>query len=57
MSITLQTATVASLDEVAEAVTSWQQDGGSVQLHPGDLGWNWSVGAEALAGACSGVAS
>jgi GNAT superfamily N-acetyltransferase len=51
MSITLQTATVASLDEVAEAVASWQQDGGPVQLHPGDLGWNWSMGAEALAGA------
>jgi len=50
MSITLQTATVASLDEVAEAVASWQQDDGSVQLHPGDLGWNWSSGAEALAG-------
>ncbi|MGY4770368.1 GNAT family N-acetyltransferase (plasmid) [Kribbella sp. CWNU-51] len=49
MAITLQTATVASLDEVAEAVASWQQDGGSVQLHPGDLGWNWSMGAEALA--------
>ena len=49
MSITLQTATVASLDEVAEAVGSWQQDGGPVQLHPGDLGWNWSLGAEQLA--------
>lgn len=51
MSITLRTATVASLDEVAEAVASSQQDGGPVQLHPGDLGWNWSLGAEALAGA------
>jgi GNAT superfamily N-acetyltransferase len=51
MAITLETATVGSLDEVAEAVASWQQVGGSVQLHPGDLGWNWSFGAEALAGA------
>jgi len=49
MSITLRTATVASLDEVAEAVGSWQQDGGPVQLHPGDLGWNWSFGATHLA--------
>jgi GNAT superfamily N-acetyltransferase len=49
MSITLETATVASLDEVAEVVASWQQDGGSVQLHPGDLGWNWSFGATHLA--------
>ena len=51
MSIKLQTATVASLDVVAEPLASWQQDGGPVQLHPGDLGWNWSLGAEALAGA------
>ncbi len=49
MSITLQPATPASLDEVAEAVATWQQDGGPVQLHPGDLGWNWSLGAEQLA--------
>ena len=54
MSITLETATVGSLDEVAEAVASWQQEGGSVQLHPGDLGWNWSFGAEHLAAAVSG---
>ncbi len=49
MPITLETATVASLDAVAEAVASWQQDGGPVQLHPGDLGWNWSFGAARLA--------
>ncbi|MFI5695118.1 GNAT family N-acetyltransferase [Kribbella sp. NPDC051586] len=49
MPITVETATVGLLDEVAEALASWQEDGGSVQLHPGDLGWNWSFGAEALA--------
>ena len=51
MPITLHTATVASLDEVVEAVASWQHEGGPVQLHPGDLGWNWSFGAAALAAA------
>ena len=51
MSITLQLATPASLDEVTEAVAAWQQDGGQVQLHPGDLGWHWRLGAEELAGA------
>ena len=51
MSITLQTATPASLDDVAEAVATWQQDGAPVQLHAGDLGWNWSLGAEELAAA------
>lgn len=45
----MQLATPASLDEVAEAVAVWQHDGGPVQLHPGDLGWNWSLGAEELA--------
>ena len=39
MPVTLEPATVASLTEVADAVASWQQDGGPVQLHPGDLGW------------------
>jgi ribosomal protein S18 acetylase RimI-like enzyme len=38
------------LDEVVEAVAAWQHDGGPVQLHPGDLGWNSSLGADALAG-------
>ncbi len=29
----------------------WQHDGAPVQLHPGDLGWNWRFGAEATAAA------
>ena len=49
MSITLQLATPASLDEVIDAVAAWQQVGGPVQLHPGDLGWHWRFGAEELA--------
>lgn len=51
MAITLETATPDSLDEVAEAVATWQRDGGPVQLHPGDLGWHWRLGAMELAGA------
>jgi ribosomal protein S18 acetylase RimI-like enzyme len=51
MSTTLQTATPASLGEVVGAVAAWQQFGGRVQLHPGDLGWGWRLGADALAGA------
>lgn len=50
MSITLETPTPSSLDEVAEAVAAWQHDGAPVQLHPGDLGWHWRLGAEDLAG-------
>jgi len=49
VSITLQSGTPASLDEVVEAVASWQREGGPVQVHPGDFGWNWSFGTEALA--------
>lgn len=37
------------LGEVIDAVASWQQDRTPVQLHPGDLGWNSSFGAQALA--------
>ncbi len=49
MSITLQSGTPALLDEVVEAVASWQHEGVPVQVHPGDFGWNWSFGSEALA--------
>ncbi len=37
------------LDEVVEAVASWQEEGLPVQVHPGDFGWNWSFGSETLA--------
>jgi ribosomal protein S18 acetylase RimI-like enzyme len=49
MSITLQSGTPALLDEVVEAVASWQYEGVPVQAHPGDFGWNWSFGSESLA--------
>jgi ribosomal protein S18 acetylase RimI-like enzyme len=49
MPIALQACTPALLDEVVEAVAGWQQDGVPVQVHPGDFGWNWSFGAQALA--------
>jgi GNAT superfamily N-acetyltransferase len=51
MSIAVERATPASLDEVTAAVAAWQQDGVPVQLHPGDLGWHWRFGAEELAAA------
>ena len=57
MSITLQSGTPAALDEIVEAVALWQEEGAPVQLHPGDLGWAWRFGAQALAGgsACGAV--
>lgn len=30
-------------------LASWQRDGLPVQLHPGDLGWQWRFGADVLA--------
>ena len=48
--ITLEQGTWDSLDKVVEAVAACQQDGMPVQLHPGDLGWNWSLGAPELTG-------
>ena len=49
MTITVQPATTAMLEDVIDAVASWQQDGTPIQLHPGDLGWNASFGAQSLA--------
>lgn len=51
MTFTLERATAHALDDVVEAVAAWQHEGGPVQLHPGDLGWAWRLGAEELAAA------
>lgn len=50
MTISLRTPAPADLPGVLAAVADWQTDGLPVQLHPGDLGWAWQVGAAALAG-------
>ncbi|GAA2744109.1 hypothetical protein GCM10009868_20490 [Terrabacter aerolatus] len=49
MPVSLQTPSVVDLDETVAALASWQRPGGAVQLHPGDLGWNWKVGESQLA--------
>ncbi|OFI38682.1 GNAT family N-acetyltransferase [Arthrobacter sp. SW1] len=49
MPITLSTPAAAALPEVIDALSVWQQDGLPFQLHPGDLGWAWQIGAPALA--------
>jgi GNAT superfamily N-acetyltransferase len=49
MPITVQTATTNGLEAVVLALASWQRDGLPVQLHPGDLGWQWRFGADVLA--------
>ncbi|WP_020143107.1 GNAT family N-acetyltransferase [Terracoccus sp. 273MFTsu3.1] len=51
MSIELSTPGVQGLVEAVREMREWQQDGMPVQLHPGDLGWNWRFGADATAAA------
>ncbi|GAA3706020.1 hypothetical protein GCM10022377_19740 [Zhihengliuella alba] len=50
MSIEMWTPAATELPAVVDALRSWQSDGQPIQLHPGDLGWAWQMGAEGLAG-------
>lgn len=51
MSIELSAPRVQGLLEAVHEMREWQQDGMPAQLHPGDLGWNWSFGADVTAAA------
>jgi GNAT superfamily N-acetyltransferase len=51
VAIELSTPDVGQLADVVSALRGWQHDGSPMQLHPGDLGWNWRFGAEATAAA------
>ena len=48
MAILLSTPAPPELPAVAQALGAWQVEGCPVQLHPGDLGWAWQIGAPAL---------
>jgi ribosomal protein S18 acetylase RimI-like enzyme len=49
MVIALQQPTADGLTDAVEALTLWQREGAPIQLHPGDLGWQWRFGADSLA--------
>ena len=49
--LTLTTPTADELGPIVRELSSWQQDGLPIQLHPGDLGWQWRFGPTALANA------
>jgi len=51
VSITLGKPGVDRLGDAVRVLREWQRDGAPVQLHPGDVGWNWRFGAEATAAA------
>ncbi|MEP7020895.1 MAG: GNAT family N-acetyltransferase [Pseudonocardiales bacterium] len=51
VAIELSTPDVGQLGDVISALRDWQHDASPIQLHPGDLGWYWQFGANALAAA------
>jgi hypothetical protein len=51
MAILLGTPDVDGLSKAVDALREWQYEGAPLQLHPGDLGWFWRAGTEAMAAA------
>ncbi|MEU5241380.1 GNAT family N-acetyltransferase [Streptomyces lydicus] len=51
MTIVLNEPGVEGLTGAVHALRAWQDDRTPLQLHPGDLGWAWALGAERLAAA------
>ncbi|MCK2241732.1 MULTISPECIES: N-acetyltransferase [unclassified Crossiella] len=51
MAIVMGTPDVDGLSAAVHALQDWQYDGAPMQLHPGDVGWYWRLGAEATAAA------
>jgi ribosomal protein S18 acetylase RimI-like enzyme len=51
MTIALGTPGVYELDEAVAAVREWQHEAAPMQLHSGDLGWNYRFGTEETAAA------
>ncbi|HXD28822.1 MAG TPA: GNAT family N-acetyltransferase [Arthrobacter sp.] len=45
------TPDAAGLSAVVDLLGHWQVEGAPLQLHPGDVGWYWRMGAEATAAA------
>ncbi len=51
MAIVVATPGVDGLGAVVDVLREWQDEQAPLQLHPGDLGWFWRFGAEAMAAA------
>ncbi|MBW5422123.1 GNAT family N-acetyltransferase [Streptomyces sp. BG9H] len=51
MTIVLNEPGVDGLTGAVDALRAWQDDRTPLQLHPGDLGWAWALGAKRLAAA------
>lgn len=50
VTIVMSTPGVEDLEHVADVLSGWQDDGGPLHLHPGDLGWHSLRGAATTAG-------
>ena len=51
VAVVLGTPGVGALSEAVAALREWQHEGAPMQLHPGDVGWCWRLGAEVTAAA------
>ena len=51
MPVVLSTPSPDRLPHVVATLRSWQDEGAPLQLHPGDLGWFWRFGTDAVAAA------
>ncbi|NUR61893.1 MAG: GNAT family N-acetyltransferase [Catenulispora sp.] len=51
MTIVLSTPTADAMREAIGALREWQYDGAPMQLHPGDIGWNYRFGTPETAAA------
>ncbi|MET0234509.1 MAG: GNAT family N-acetyltransferase [Kibdelosporangium sp.] len=51
MAVVLGEPGAGGLSEAVDALREWQYDGAPMQLHPGDLGWFWRFGTEAIGAA------
>lgn len=49
MALTLSTPHVDQVGDVIAALRDWQSDDAPFQLHPGDIGWHWQLGADSTA--------
>ena len=49
MTIVMERPGANGLAAAVGALRDWQYEGSPMQLHPGDLGWNWSFGERTLA--------
>ena len=51
MAVVVSTPSRSALPHVVHSLRGWQDEAAPLQLHPGDLGWYWQLGPDAMAAA------